>query len=297
MVAAFDCDLAGSVKTSVLARGYPECLIQSGIQEHHAVTAAGALSATGVLTFFAGFGVFGIDETFNQQRLNDINRANLKVALTHVGLDVGPDGKTHQCVDYIGLARSLYHFKTIVPCDANQTDRVVRYAAETRGNILIAMGRNRWPVIRSEDGAPSFGDGYVFEYGKMDLMREGKNGAIITYGGMLSRALKISDRLKEHDLSFGVVNMACVNEIDEEVMGRLAGLPLIVTYEDHNRLTGIAPVVMRYLLKKGFTGRFESFGTARYGASGETDEVLAMEGLDGESMADSLRGVINGEKG
>ncbi len=292
LVAAFDCDLAGSVKTSVLAKTHPDCLIQSGIQEHHTATAAGALSTSGVLTFFADFGVFGIDETFNQQRLNDINRANLKVALTHVGLDVGPDGKTHQCVDYIGLARSLYSFKTIVPCDANQTDRVVRWAAGVRGNVLIAMGRNRWPVLYSREGVPCFADGYAFEYGKMNVMREGRDGAIFTYGGLVSRALKVSELLAEQSLSIGVVNMPCVNEIDEDVMGRVMDLPLIVTYEDHNRLTGIAPVIMRYLLQRGFAGRFESFGTTRYGASGETDEVLADQGLDVESMTKALLAMV-----
>jgi transketolase len=288
LVAAFDCDLASSVKTSVLEKAHPEFLFQGGIQEHHTATAAGALSTTGILTFFADFGVFGIDETYNQQRLNDINKANLKVALTHVGLDVGPDGKTHQCVDYVGLARSLYHFKTIVPCDANQTDRVVRYAARTKGNILIAMGRNRWPVLYANDGSPWFGDGYDFQYGKMDLIREGKDGMIVAYGGMVSRALKVCDGLQEKHVSFGVVNMPCVNEIDEEVLSTLTGIPLVVTYEDHNRLTGIAPVIMRQLLKNGFAGRFESYGASRYGASGETDEVLAMEGLDIESMTASL---------
>ncbi|WP_198471134.1 hypothetical protein, partial [Acetomicrobium sp. S15 = DSM 107314] len=38
---------------------------------------------------------------YNQQRLNDINGANLKLFLTHVGLDVGEDGATHQCIDYV----------------------------------------------------------------------------------------------------------------------------------------------------------------------------------------------------
>jgi transketolase len=288
LVAAFDCDLAGSVKTSVLAKAHPDCFFQGGIQEHHTATAAGALSTTGILTFFADFGVFGIDETYNQQRLNDINKANLKVALTHVGLDVGPDGKTHQCVDYVGLANSLYGFKTIVPCDANQTDRAVRYAAKTRGNIIIAMGRNRWPVLYSDDGVPSFANGYVFQYGKRDLMKEGREGVIITFGGMVARALKICAKLEEQGASFGVVNMPCVSVVDEEMMARFIDLPLIVTYEDHNRLTGIAPAIAGHLLNKGFKGRLESFGVTRYGASGETDEVLAAEGLDVETMVSAL---------
>jgi transketolase len=291
-VCALDCDLASSVKTSDFAKAYPDYFFQGGIQEHNTATVAGALSTADVLVFFADFGVFGIDETYNQQRLNDINKTNLKVALTHVGLDVGPDGKTHQCVDYIGLARNLYNFKIIVPADANQTDRAVRYAAAVKGKFLIAMGRNRWPVIYGQDGKQVFGKGYTFQYGAMDVLKEGGNGAIICYGAMVHRALKIRENLAAKGLSFTVVNMPCVNEVDGKVMAALAGLPCVITYEDHNRLTGIAPVITDYLVHYGFKGKFESFGTTSYGASGETEEVMATQGLDAESMTEAVLKVM-----
>ena len=294
-VCALDCDLASSVKTGDFAKAYPDYFFQGGIQEHNTATVAGALSTTGMLVFFADFGVFGIDETYNQQRLNDINKTNLKVALTHVGLDVGPDGKTHQCVDYIGLARNLYNFKTIVPCDANQTDRAVRYAAATKGNFLIAMGRNRWPIMYNKDKKHVFGEEYTFQYGAMDVMAEGKDGAIVTYGGMVYRALKIREALAAKGMDFAVINMPCVNEIDEKVMAGLVNLPCIVTYEDHNRLTGIAPVITAYLLKKGFKGTFESFGATKYGASGDTDEVMQTQGLDVESMTAAILKIANNQ--
>ncbi|HEX2964935.1 MAG TPA: transketolase [Syntrophorhabdaceae bacterium] len=292
LVCGFDCDLASSVKTSDFAKAYPVQFFQGGIQEHNMVTVSGALSTTGVLTFFADFGVFGIDETYNQQRLNDINRTNLKVAITHVGLDVGPDGKTHQCVDYVGLARNLYNFKTIVPADPNQTDRAVRYAAATKGNFLIAMGRNRWPVVYDKDSKPLFGDQYTFQYGAMDILKEGKDGAIICYGAMVHRALKIWESLSAKGLNFAVVNMSCPNEIDEKVMSAVANLPCIVTYEDHNKLTGIAPVITNYLVRQGYKGKFESFGATSYGASGETDEVMQTQGLDVETMTEAIKRLL-----
>lgn len=288
IVCAFDCDLASSVKTGDFGKAYPAYFFQGGIQEHNTATIAGALSTTGILTFFADFGVFGIDETYNQERLNDINKTNLKLILTHVGIDVGPDGKTHQCVDYIGLARNLYNFRTIVPCDPNQMDRVVRYIAAVEGNFLVAAGRNRWPVIAGKDGKPHYGEGYLFDYGRMDLLRDGAEGAIITYGGMVSRALKIAENLAGKGINLTVVNMPCVNEIDENVMAMLLKMPYIITYEDHNVYTGIAPVITSYLLRNKYQGRLESFGTKNYGASGDTDEVYKFEGLDVESMTTAI---------
>jgi len=101
-MAVLDCDLAVSVKTDAFAADRPAGFVQCGVGEHNAATVAGALSTTGVATYWADFGVFGVDEVFNQQRLNDINSTNVKLVLTHCGLDVGEDGKTHQCLDYVG---------------------------------------------------------------------------------------------------------------------------------------------------------------------------------------------------
>jgi transketolase len=287
-VSAFDCDLASSVKTADFAKAYPDHFFQGGIQEHNTATVAGALSTRGVLTFFADFGVFGIDETYNQQRINDINATNLKTAITHVGLDVGPDGKTHQCIDYIGLARGLYRATTIVPCDPNQTDRVIRYVAARNGNFFIGMGRNRWPVMYRKEGEPYFAGDYAFEYGKMDLMTDGTDGAIITYGGLVSKAFAVRERLAGKGKTFAVVNMPCVDEADETMMAKLAALSCVVTYEDHNIKTGIAPVITASLLKLGFKGTFLSFGATSYGASGDTDEVLASQGLDVETVTKKI---------
>ncbi|MCM8815696.1 MAG: transketolase, partial [Candidatus Omnitrophica bacterium] len=107
-IIVFDCDLASSVKTDLFAKEFPDRFFQCGVQEHHAATVSGAASVGGAVSFFADFGVFGVDETYNQHRLNDQNHTNLKLICTHLGLDVGEDGKTHQCIDYIGLFRNIF---------------------------------------------------------------------------------------------------------------------------------------------------------------------------------------------
>ena len=107
-IAVFDCDLAVSVKTDAFAEVRPDAFVECGVGEHNVATASGSASVNGVLAFWADFGVFGCDEAYNQQRLNDINDANLKLTLTHCGLDVGEDGKTHQCLDYVAAFRDFF---------------------------------------------------------------------------------------------------------------------------------------------------------------------------------------------
>ncbi len=186
----FDCDLAGSVKTGDFAKNCPDWFIQAGIQEHSTATAAGAASTAGVVSLWADFGVFGLSETYNQQRLNDINSASIKTVLTHVGLDVGEDGKTHQALDYVGLLRNCFGWRLVVPADPNQTDRAVRWALGEPGCICLAMGRSKLGVVMNEEGEPLFAGSYTFRYGRADLLREGKNGTIFALGAMAERALK-----------------------------------------------------------------------------------------------------------
>ena len=173
---AMTCDLEGSVKMNAFEKESPEYFIENGIQEHHATTLAGRLSKEGFQVFFSTFGVFGTSETYNQERLNDINHTNLKLVCTHVGLDVGEDGPTHQSIDYLGLIGSLYGFSIFVPADPNQTDRVIRYIADKPGNYFVPMGRSKMSMILDEGGEPFFGKDYQFEPGKGDVIREGKDG-------------------------------------------------------------------------------------------------------------------------
>ena len=112
------------------------------------------------------FGMFGVAESYNQQRLNDINGANVKLAVTHSGIDVGEDGKTHHSIDYFARLNSTFGWKVFTPADPNQTDRVVRWMATHRGNHALVMGRSKFPFALNEDGTPFFAGDYAFDPAK-----------------------------------------------------------------------------------------------------------------------------------
>ncbi|MCX8082430.1 MAG: transketolase [bacterium] len=284
--AVFDCDLSTSVKTDLFEKEFPSNFFQVGVQEHNAATISGVVSTDRVISFFSDFGVFGVDETFNQARLNDQNYTNLKLVCTHVGLDVGEDGKTHQCIDYIGTLRNLFGFKIVIPADPNQTDRVIRYVAGEEGNWFVGMGRSKTSVITKEDGSVYFDENYEFKYGKADIIRKGTDGYIITMGTIVPRAVKAVEILKEKGISIGVINMSCPIVIDEYVMEEGMKTGLILTAEDHHIDTGLGATVSMYLLTKKYTGRFFRRGISDYGSSGEPEYLFKNEGMDAQSLAD-----------
>jgi transketolase len=57
---------------------YPADFHQIGIAEHHTAVMNGALSLSGVASWWGEFAMFGVAESYNQQRLNDVNGTNAK---------------------------------------------------------------------------------------------------------------------------------------------------------------------------------------------------------------------------
>ncbi|MBN1948834.1 MAG: transketolase [Candidatus Cloacimonetes bacterium] len=289
LIAVFDCDLKASVKTGEFEKISPARFFQSGIMEHHTAVAAGAMSREDVLVFFADFGVFGVDETYNQQRLNDINHTNLKLITTHVGLDVGEDGKTHQCIDYLGLMRNLYHFRTIVPGDPNQTDHIIRYVTNEPGNFFVPMGRSKIGILRDRSGKIIYDQDYKFEFGKADLLRPGQEAALLSTGTLVNLAVELADRLLAEGINLQVWNISCPFALDPEAIRQAAVTGAIFTLEDHNVHTGLGSCVADYLCTNGLNCRLRKFGVEDYASSGSSADVFKAAGLDPDTLSVEIR--------
>lgn len=293
-IAVLDCDLASSVKTDAFARLRPGAFIECGVAEHDAATVAGALSVSGVLTFWSDFGMFGIDEVYNQQRLNDINGANVKLVLTHCGVDVGEDGKTHQCLDYVGAWRGMFGWRVVVPADPFQTAAVVRALPAMEGDVAVAMGRSKLPAIATVSGEPFFGAGYVFRYGAVDRLREGDDALIVAMGTVAGAAVRASDLLRERGLAVGVALVSCPLELDAADARRILAAPVVAVAEDHHWRTGLWATLAEHAALLGICPTtLMPLGIRGLYPSGAAEALLRRAGLDAESIAERVAAAIS----
>lgn len=292
-VVGFTCDLMESVKMNTLKKAAPAAFFEAGIQEHHTAALCGAMSREQVRVFFSTFGVFGVAETYNQQRLSDINEARVKVVLTHCGLDVGEDGPTHQSIDYLACLGSLFHFEIFAPADANQCDRIVRAIAVRETNSFVPMGRSKMPIIADESGKrPFFDESYVFEPGRADRLRAGSEVAIIAFGPTAHRAVKVHELLRAKGIGAEVWNMGSLKPLDRAAVLRAAETGIIVTYEDHNVNTGLGQLVGNVLAEERVQCRLHKLGVRFYGSSGPADALYAEQGLAPEQVAATIEGFV-----
>ncbi len=292
IMGVFDCDLASSVKTGGFGKKYPDNFFQFGITEHSTATTTGSLSAETAIGVWADFGVFGVDETYNQARLNDINHANVKLFCTHCGINVGEDGMTHQCIDYFGLLNSTYGWKVITPADPNQTDRVVRYVLANPGNFAVIMGRSAIPIVTDESGKPFFGDGYVYRYGRIDKIRSGKKLALVSAGNMLFAAIDAWKIAKEKGQTVSLYSVSDWSDLNIDDLKSLAGYEHVVVVEDHNVKTGLGTAIGSAMFEAGLVTKLTKLGVGRYGASGKPAEVYKMLGIDAGSIARTIESLL-----
>jgi len=288
-VAVLDCDLLKSTKTDLFAAKHPAAFFQGGIAEHNAAVVSGALSVAGVQAWWGDFAMFGVAETYNQQRLNDVNGTNLKLAVTHAGIDVGEDGKTHHSIDYFALLNSTFGWKVFTPADPNQTDRIVRWMAAHRGNHALVMGRSKVPIAAREDGTPFFSGDYVFDPARADRFRSGEGPTIVCAGNMLPYALEAWNLLARDSLRVDLVSVAAWSDLSDGDAAHAARHGRIVTVEDHNPKTGLGTWLQVRLSELGLPARVRKLGVTSYSSSGPAKELYRLMGLDGASIAKAVR--------
>ncbi len=294
-IAAFSADLTGSVKLGGFQKSAPAGFIEGGIQEHNSATASGRLSREGYSVFFSTFGIFGVTEVFNQQRLNDFNKANVKLVCTHCGTDVGEDGPTHQVVDYVGLLRSTYDWEIFVPADPNQCDRIIRNIAPRAGNQFVGMGRSKMLGLTKADGSGPFYDGSVgFTPGKADIIREGDDGAILACGPTVVHAQNAHDAIfAKTGKRIRVVNMASLRPFDRQAIEDAARTGYVLTVEDHHPDTGLGGLAAMVIAEAGIATRIERAGIGQWSMSGKPPAIFAAFRIDAAGITERVVAAVS----
>ena len=285
-VVAVEADLSGSTTTKKLCDAYPDRLFNVGIAEQNMVGVAAGLALSGQTAFTGSFAVFGTGRVYDQIR-NTVCYANLdvKIAPTHAGVSVGPDGGSHQMVEDIALMRALPNMRVLVPADYASAKAAIRLAASTPGPVYVRMGRASVPCVYDE--------GAQFELGRANVLREGSDVTIAACGVEIDEALKAAGMLAEEGVSAEVVDVFSIKPIDEErILASVRKTGCAVTAEEHSIIGGLGSAVAEVLAENHpaplvRVGMRDCFGT-----SGEMAELMREFGLDAESIAAAAKAAI-----
>lgn len=272
-VYVIDCDVAKSCKTLAFAEELPGQHLNVGISEQNAVGVAAGLAATGKVPFVVTYAVFGSLRACEQLRQEACyTRLNVKVLCSHGGLTPANDGASHQCVEDMGVLRTIPNMTVIMPADYESARKLISEAYSYPGPVYLRFTRDAIPCI--------YGEEEKFEIGRAKLVKEGRDVTIFANGDTVAIAREAARKLEREGISAELYDMHTIKPLDQQaVKAAVEKNGKIITVEDHNIFNGLGSAVCEVVAEMG-KGRVIRIGVRdRFGESAPYEELLEMNGI------------------
>jgi len=285
-VVVLSADLTESVRAHHFQEKYPERFFSVGVAEQDMIGSAAGLALSGKIPFACTFSVFASGRAWDQVRVSACYmNLNIKIAASHGGITVGPDGATHQALEDIAIMRALPNMTVIVPADALEAEKATIAAASYPGPVFLRLGRPKVPAV-TEQGTP-------FKVGKGDILSDGDDLTIVACGIMVHPVLEAAKALKKENISARVINMHTIKPIDTALLIASAKKTgCVVTCEEHSMVGGLGSAVCE-ILSCNYPVPIEVLGIPDvFGFSGESEELLNRFNLNASGVIKHARQVL-----
>lgn len=295
-VRVFDSDLEGSCGLNHVRAAHPEVFVRGGIMERGNYSAAAGFGyETGRQGVFATFSAF-LEMVVSEITMARLNQANVLAHFSHAGCDDMADNTCHFGLNNMFAANGLPDegrdtTRLYFPADQHQFRACLRTIFPQPGLRFLFSTRSGVPDLLTESGERFYGSGYQFIPGRDDLIREGRDGYIVTFGETVYRALDAVIKLRAAGLQIGLVCKSTLNVYDEAMMSRLATAPAVLVAESFNVNTGLGSRFGTELLKRGFRGRYNNIGTHREGSGGLWQQ-MGYQGLDSAGIQAAVQSLL-----
>ncbi len=296
-------DLTESTQMLSFKEKFPNRFVEIGVAEQNLVTVASGMAAMGKIPFVSSYAVFSPGRNWEQIRTTVCyNNRPVKIAGSHAGISVGPDGGSHQALEDMAITRVLPRMVVLSPCDAIEARKATMAAAKTDSPTYIRLAREKTPVITTEDSPFEIGKAQILFEGKKQapasrLSKEGKKGhdsvGIIATGALVFKALKVAQKLDAEGKHVIVMNLATIKPLDEDAIIKLAHeTNAIVTVEEHQIRGGMGSAVAECLAAH-FPVPIEFIGVNdQFGQTGKPDELLEHYGMGEKDIYSAAQRVM-----
>lgn len=286
-IVMLEADLGNSTMSCLFASSYPGRYFQMGIAEQNMASVAAGLALADKIPFMNSFAVFASGRAYDQIRSSiAIAGLNVKICGSSAGLSDFGDGKTHQSIDDIALMQVLPHMTVLCPCDAVETEQMVKTMARHKGPVYIRINRNDLPIVTDPNAE--------YHIGKLTQLVDGTDVVIFATGVMVHQSLQAANVLKSEGISVRVVNVSTIKPLDKAaVLSYCEGMKGVVSAEEHSVIGGLGSVICQALSKSRLPieilGVNDSFGTS----AENYDILLKHYGLDSTDVAQKVRNVLH----
>ncbi|WP_462173808.1 1-deoxy-D-xylulose-5-phosphate synthase [Pseudoalteromonas xiamenensis] len=261
------------------SKEHPSQYFDVAIAEQHAVTLGAGFACEGLKPVVAIYSSF-LQRAYDQL-IHDVALQNLPVlfAIDRAGI-VGADGETHQGAYDLSFMRCIPNMVIMAPSDTNECRQMlytgyhcgkpaaVRYPRGSAGTAEIQQSMTKLPI------------------GKANVIRSGKNVAILNFGTLLGYAKPVAD-----ELDATLVDMRFVKPLDTELLDELVlSHDRFITLEDNAITGGAGSAVSEYFALKGYTKPVKHIGIPdEFIKHGTQEEMYAELGLDSDGILAQIK--------
>jgi len=279
-----------TAENRALVRNIPQALgkrfIDTGITEQTMIGAAAGLALRGRIPVVHALTAFLTMRAFEFIR-TDIGIPGLPVKLSGFipGLLSDGNGPTHQALEDIALMRGIPNMEVYAPADETDLELMLPYIWSSAAPSYVRINTRPASVAHQP-----------FEYGKAEVLAEGSDITLLTYGFMLECCQEAATILRTEGKSVGLINMRSLKPADEQaIVAAARNSRLLVTAEDHFLNGGLYSIVAETLLRRRIAAEVVPIGfKERWFRPGLLPDVLRHEGLTGKQIAAALLGCAAG---
>ena len=209
-VVALCADLTDSTKMNLFAEKFPQRFIEIGVAEQNLVTVASGMAAMEKIPFVSSYAMFSPGRNWEQIRTTiAYNDRPVKIAGSHAGISVGPDGGTHQAIEDIAIMRVMPNMVVLSPCDSIEAKKATLACAKIKEPTYIRLAREKTPVMTTEETPFQIGKGQIIFVPEQGLAEVG----IIATGALVHKALVCARDLEKKGIKVKVLNLSTIKRL------------------------------------------------------------------------------------
>lgn len=275
-----------TAENRALVRNIPAALgnrfIDTGITEQTMIGAAAGLALRGRIPVVHALTSFLTMRAFEFIR-TDIGIPALPVKLSGFipGFLSDANGPTHQALEDIALMRGIPHMEVFAPADEEDLLLMLPYIWSSAAPSYVRI--NTRPTTHQHT---------PYVYGKAEVIGQGDDVTLITYGLMLEQCIQAADILSQEGKVTGIINMRSLKPVDEKALIEAAyNSKLLVTVEDHFLTGGLYSIVAETFLKHRVIADVIPFALKdKWFKPALLPEVMKHEGFSGKQIAEEILG-------
>lgn len=261
----------------------PERFYDVGIAEQHALTFSAGLARGGMKPVVAIYSTFmqrGYDQIIHDVALQKLP---VVMALDRAGV-VGEDGPTHHGAFDLSYLRLVPNLVVMAPRHEQELGAMLQASLEVEGPVAIRYPRGAGFGLEAAKMAK-------IEIGKAEVLRQGRDAAIIAIGVMATYAHQAAIRLAEEGFSLQVTNARFCRPLDVELYLELFKKhKKIVTIEENVLAGGFGSAVDELAQEAGASCRILRLGLPNaFIPQAPRADLLARYRLDVDGIVGQIR--------